>query len=96
MLDPVTGQDQGPTITSIAITNQPFIQGMAPLAARHPSAAGVRARAALTTTVVGADGQRFEVPISQLLPMRPAPDVRASAGMLSTDVRFEHGSNRVG
>jgi hypothetical protein len=32
-IDPVSGLDQGPTMTSIAFTNQPFIQGMAPLAA---------------------------------------------------------------
>jgi hypothetical protein len=32
-IDPVSGLDQGPTMTSIALTNQPFIQGMAPLAA---------------------------------------------------------------
>jgi hypothetical protein len=32
-VDPVTGKDQGPTVTSIALTNDPFIQGMVPLAA---------------------------------------------------------------
>jgi hypothetical protein len=32
-IDPVSGVDQGPTMTSIALTNSPFIQGMEPLAA---------------------------------------------------------------
>lgn len=32
-IDPVSGKDQGPTLTSIALTNDPFVQGMAPLAA---------------------------------------------------------------
>jgi hypothetical protein len=31
--NPITGVDQGPTVTSIAFTNDPFIQGMVPLAA---------------------------------------------------------------
>ena len=32
-INPVSGLDQGPTVTSVAVTNNPFIQGMAPLAA---------------------------------------------------------------
>lgn len=32
-IDPVTGVDQGPTLTSVALTNEPFVQGMEPLAA---------------------------------------------------------------
>lgn len=32
-IDPVSGKDQGPTLTSIAFTNDPFIQGMEPLMA---------------------------------------------------------------
>lgn len=32
-LDPVTGERVGPVLTSVAFTNHPFIQGMAPIAA---------------------------------------------------------------
>ena len=32
-INPVSGEDQGPTLTSIALTNDPFIQGMTPLTA---------------------------------------------------------------
>lgn len=32
-IDPVSGKDQGPTMTSVALTNDPFVQGMQPLAA---------------------------------------------------------------
>lgn len=32
-IDPVSGRRLGPTLTSVAITNQPFIEGMQPLAA---------------------------------------------------------------
>lgn len=32
-INPVTGINQGPTLTSIALTNSPFVQGMEPLAA---------------------------------------------------------------
>ncbi len=31
--DPVTGEDVGPTLTSIAFTNDPFLQGMVPITA---------------------------------------------------------------
>jgi hypothetical protein len=37
-IDPVTGDDQGPTVTSIALTNDPFIQGLVPLAATRKGA----------------------------------------------------------
>lgn len=33
-VDPVSGKDIGPLLTSVAFTNNPFIQGMAPIAAR--------------------------------------------------------------
>jgi hypothetical protein len=33
-IDPVTGDDAGHTLTSVALTNHPFIQGMRPIAAR--------------------------------------------------------------
>jgi hypothetical protein len=33
-IDPVSGKSLGPVITSIAFTNKPFIQGMAPMTAR--------------------------------------------------------------
>ena len=33
-VDPVSGRDIGPLLTSVAFTNNPFIQGMAPIAAR--------------------------------------------------------------
>lgn len=32
-VDPVSGAELGPTLTSVALTNQPFVQGMAPIAA---------------------------------------------------------------
>lgn len=32
-VNPVSGKDQGPTLTSIALTNKPFLQGLEPIAA---------------------------------------------------------------
>lgn len=59
-VDPVTGQDIGPYISSVAATNDPFLQGMAPLAAsrdelaREPGAS-VRSE---PVDAVGSDGLR--------------------------------------
>lgn len=36
--DPVSGEEIGPLLTSVAFTNQPFIEGMAPIAARRIAA----------------------------------------------------------
>lgn len=41
-VDPVSGEDIGPVLTSVALTNQPFVQGMAPLAASRRGRKGER------------------------------------------------------
>lgn len=41
-VDPVSGEDMGPVLTSVALTNHPFIQGMAPLAASRRGRPGER------------------------------------------------------
>jgi len=38
-INPISGLDQGPTLTSVALTNDPFVQGMMPLAAARAIAA---------------------------------------------------------
>jgi len=44
--DPVTNQNVGAVLTSVALTNQPFVEGMAPLIAASRQAQGLRVAAA--------------------------------------------------
>lgn len=49
-VDPVTGEELGPVLTSVALTNHPFVQGMTPLAASARGAIGSAAEGSRTST----------------------------------------------
>ena len=65
-VNPVTGEPQGPTLVSGALTNRPFLDGMEPVTARDLAAEAV--------TVAAAPERAQDVPAE------PSPVVTASAG----------------
>lgn len=64
--DPRTGKPQGPTLLSVALTNRPFIRGMAPIES-------------VTLRDAGASPPRKAAPMPDETPPQPAPETIALA-----------------
>lgn len=77
--DPVSGEELGPVLTSIALTNHPFVQGMAPIVARlRPGAPAHEFWAALRSELPRLEPEPAEGP--------PRSDMAESQSTLARDL----------